>query len=238
MTTWISYGAGVNSTALLVLAAQGKLGSQGFRLIFSDTGDEKPETYAYLDCVAKPYAKSHGLSIETCHPKETVLGRWKRLKVTGSRMIRSCTDHGKIQPIKNYIKAYGSPEDIQAIGIHAGESHRAKDKPGIIYPLVELGIDHDDCKQIILEAGLPVPLKSGCWHCPFMRKAEIINLIEQQPQKFQEIISLEDEANQHHQRKIPLTHFGNKTAREWRDGGPLFASVENDIPCSCFDGLE
>ena len=71
-----------------------------------------------------------------------------------------------------------------------------------------------------------------------MRKAEILSLIQEYPDRFQEIIHLEDEANRRHQRKIPLTHFGNKPAREWRDGGPLFASVENDLPCSCFDGLE
>ena len=238
MTAWISYGAGVNSTAILVLAAQGRLDYPAFRCVFSDTGDERPETYKYLSKVAVPFAQKHEIPVDIVRPPETVLQRWRRLKVTGSRIIRSCTDHAKIQPIKKHLAEHGDPDDTQLIGIHAGESHRAKSKIGIAYPLVDMQIDHEACVEIIKAAGLPVPVKSGCWHCPFMRKAEVIELINKAPQKFQQIIDLEDAANQAHPRLKKFTHFGNRPAREWRDGGPLFVMVENDIPCSCFDGID
>jgi len=34
------------------------------------------------------------------------------------------------------------------------------------YPLMEWGLDREKCKQIIANAGLPVPVKSACWFCP------------------------------------------------------------------------
>ena len=44
-----SFGGGVQSTAALVLAAQGKIDYQTF--LFADTGDEHPDTYDYLNNV-------------------------------------------------------------------------------------------------------------------------------------------------------------------------------------------
>ena len=56
-----SCGGGVQSTACLVLAAQGKIPYRTF--IFSNVGNkaESPQTIEYIDEVLKPYAKQHGL---------------------------------------------------------------------------------------------------------------------------------------------------------------------------------
>lgn len=41
MTSWLSYGGGVNSTAPAILLALGKLPQhREFRVVFADTGDE------------------------------------------------------------------------------------------------------------------------------------------------------------------------------------------------------
>jgi hypothetical protein len=48
----IAYGLGINSTAMLVEFAQ--RGIRPDRILFADTSGEKPETYAYLDCVYCP----------------------------------------------------------------------------------------------------------------------------------------------------------------------------------------
>lgn len=46
---WLSYGGGVNSTALAVLLAGGRFPKyENWRIVFSDTGEEKPETYAFI----------------------------------------------------------------------------------------------------------------------------------------------------------------------------------------------
>src|SRR5690349_20131082 len=53
----VAYGAGVNSTAMLVEFA--RRGIRPDLILFADTGWEKPETYQYLG-VVRPFLKSVG----------------------------------------------------------------------------------------------------------------------------------------------------------------------------------
>jgi hypothetical protein len=57
-----SYGGGVQSTAALVLAAQGKIAYSIF--LFCNVGQdaENPDTLRYVNEVARPYAHAHGLT--------------------------------------------------------------------------------------------------------------------------------------------------------------------------------
>ena len=253
VTHWLSYGGGVNSTALAILLASGAVaGVDRWRVIFADTHDEKDATYEYIDRVMRPWLRSRGKLVETVSHREGVIKRWERMSVTGSRLVRSCSVDHKIKPIMRYITAFGTPDDVQLIGIHAGEEHRAKDGTGLPrrYPLIELGIDQAECIKIIKAAGLPVPVKSGCWHCPFMRKAEIIELAVSAPDRFGRIVKLEDAANREHPADdgTPRTQWGTtsnkwRSAREWaalacqtKSSGELYQEVDPDPPCACFDG--
>lgn len=57
---WLSYGGGVNSTALAVLLCEGRLPElQPWRIVFADTLTERPETYNYIDRVFMPYLRRH-----------------------------------------------------------------------------------------------------------------------------------------------------------------------------------
>ncbi len=247
-TAWLSYGAGVNSTALLVLASQRKFSQYAdrVRVIFCDTQDEKDATYDYLFTVAMPYARQHGFTIEVCRPNEGVLERAERLSVTLSRTLRTCTVEGKIKPIEKYLSTFAIANDVQLIGIHAGEDHRAKQHEGQkwprVYPLVDMDIDQAGCVKLIKEAGLPVPPKSGCWHCPFLRVREVIDLAKQEPEKFRRIVRLEVIANEKHPEHL-RTQWGDKPATEWaaracqeQSSGPLFQEIEPDPPCVCMAG--
>lgn len=236
---WLSYGGGVNSTALAILLAQGKVvGVIGdWTPIFADTGNEQDATYEYLEQWAKPYFKEIGHPLITVHPKETVLERWQRLQLVGSRMYRACTDHGKAQPIKAYRMAYGNGPQI--IGIDAGESHRKKEN-GNLYPLVDMDIDRDECMEIIKRAGLPIPVKSGCWCCPFSRVGEILALAKDRPDRLDTIETLEKIAALRHGKEI--YQFRDFPASYWRDrardGGTTPVRTFNrewEPPCECYD---
>lgn len=243
---WISYGAGVNSTALLVLAAEGKLAlyADRLRLVFCDTQDESDATYDYLFGVAMPYARKHEMTIEVCRPDEGVLERAERLNVTLSRVLRTCTKHGKIAPLEAHLRGHAGPVALQLIGIHAGEGHRAKNDPQDaewprFYPLVDMDIDQERCIEIIKAAGLPVPPKSGCWHCPFLRVGQILDLAKDEPEKFKRIVRLEMAANEAHP-EHERTQWGDKPAAYWgeracktQSSGPLFQEVLPDAPCIC-----
>ncbi len=239
-TFWLSYGGGVNSTALAILLVQGKFPQyEHWRIVFSDTGDEKPQTYDYIKNVFIPYLEANGKTLEVVKPKETVLQRWERLRVTGSRLLRGCTVEGKINPIKRHVNENGG--GVQLVGIDAAESHRI---PTAVRPLVDLDIDRDGCEEIIKAAGLTSPGKSGCWHCPFSRVGDIINLARYEPCKFERIANLEVVATETHGNDPsgnPRTQWGDKPAGYWRDRAsqrdfiePEFVDIEQ-TPCECFN---
>jgi len=235
---WLSYGGGVNSTALAILLCGGKLPQyEPWRILFADTGNEKDETYAYIEEHFKPYLAKYGWELEVCKPPETVLERWERLSVTGSRMLRSCTVQGKIYPIAAHLAKHG--DGLQLIGIDAGEEHRAKADPRKAYPLVDLGIDRTGCGEIIVAAGLPIPEKSGCWCCPYARVGEVLTLLRNHPCRADRIAALEEAATAKHGGH--RTQFRDRTIAEWRERASqadLFIEDDfgSDMPCDCYDG--
>jgi len=63
--TYISLGAGVQSTALAVLSARGEKGvPRADVAIFADTGDEPPHVYDQLERL-RGYLKPYGMPVET-----------------------------------------------------------------------------------------------------------------------------------------------------------------------------
>lgn len=202
-TFWLSYGGGVNSTVLAILLCEGKLPQyQPWEAIFSDTHDEKPKTYEYVEKIFVPYLSRFGKVLYQVRPKEGVLQRWERLRVTGSRILRACSSIAKIEPIEKYLEGQGG-KICQLIGIDADQPHRARpphpqDKFEKRYPLVDLDIDRAGCEEIIRNAGLPIPPKSGCWPCPFMRVDEVMDLAIFEPEKFTRISQLEKMATETH----------------------------------------
>ena len=101
---------------------------------------------------------------------------------------------------------------VKAIGLDASEGHRAtwaRSAPSqrltrqawldqnyfaYWYPLMEWGFDRERCKQIIANAGLPVPIKSACYFCPASKKAEILWLREHHPELLNRALAIEDNA--------------------------------------------
>jgi hypothetical protein len=217
----ISYGGGVQSTALLVLAGQQRIDFDVF--LFANVGDdsEDPATLTYVDQHAKPYAARHGIqlielrkqrrdgSTETLHGRLTKPGS-RSLPIpirmsNGAPGTRSCTAEFKIRVIGRWLKAHGASEQNPAtvgIGISLDEIHRVNNRRAMpyerpVYPL----LDHDpplrrsDCQRIIAAAGLPVPPKSACWFCPFHRPSTWAEMRRDRPDLFNRACGLEDLLN-------------------------------------------
>ena len=122
----VSYGAGVQSTALLALAAKGEI---DFRLfIFANVGDdsEHPASLAYFRDHARPFAEAHGIEMVEVQntPKrgrfagrvETLYGRLTHpdsrsldipVRMTnGAPGTRKCTADFKIRPVaRNLVRS-------------------------------------------------------------------------------------------------------------------------------------
>jgi 3'-phosphoadenosine 5'-phosphosulfate sulfotransferase (PAPS reductase)/FAD synthetase len=62
-----SYGGGVQSTALLVLAAQRRLDLPVFLLANTGDDSEHPQTLHYVRNIAVPYAQAHGIALHELH---------------------------------------------------------------------------------------------------------------------------------------------------------------------------
>lgn len=221
----ISYGGGVQSTALLVLAAQGKLddiiGGPVDAALFANVGDdsEHPDTLRYIRDVAAPYAATHGLVLHELYAKtadgqpRTLMNLlWSentpsipvRLEPVGMPANRSCTNHFKVQVIGKYLKESGATKAnkaIVAIGISTDEIHRAdggKSRPPYqesVYPLLDLGLSRSDCQRIIQDAGLPLPRKSACFFCPYTRTQQWAEMRRDEPELFERACDVEDEIN-------------------------------------------
>lgn len=221
----VAYGAGVDSTAMLVGMAE--RGERPDLILFADTGDEKPETYAYLP-VINEWLESVGF------PRVTVVKN-ARPKSGDKSLSDSCLRLGtlpalaygrhqcslvwKRDPQHKFIKKWVPALDawargenvITCIGYDSGprdscRQYKAegKESPGFRnrFPLIEWGWDREECTRRIIAAGLPVPIKSACFHCPGSKRVEIVWLRKTHPDLFGKAIEMEDKAHAKGLKKI------------------------------------
>lgn len=213
-----SDGGGVQSMAVKVLAAQGKVHYDAF--LFSNVGEdsENPETLKYLEEVGKPFAFKHGLNMIELRKRmrdgsiETLAGRIFRTKRSipipaymsnGAPGRRSCTSDFKIRVIAKWLKEHGATKEgpiVTGLGISLDEWYRARNDSGIDwqvleYPLIDMRLSRFDCMQIIKNAGLPIPPRSSCFFCPFHNPREWNRIKRDQPDLFNAAIAIERKIN-------------------------------------------
>lgn len=209
-----SCGGGVQSTACLVLAAQGVIPYRIF--VFANVGDqsEDPRTIQYIAEVLKPYAAQHSIAwvdVQRQRRNGQPVDLWDELHrplrsidipvrmANGAPGNRNCTVHFKIKPIAKWIKT-NAPGCTLGKGISTDEFHRAtpsreSDKYTSAYPLIELGMSRADCLQIVAAAGLPQPPKSSCWFCPYKTTDQWITMRRERPELFDQVAALELDLN-------------------------------------------
>jgi hypothetical protein len=200
----LSLGAGVNSTALLVLRAQGKV---GFDIaVFADTGCEQPETYEYIEKVIKPFCKEHQIKLVFTNKEgKNLYDDNIERKIIPIRAWRSCTDKFKIRPIRKFLMAnYPNTDITTIIGFCKGEEGRQKESGcGDIAPLITMGIDRDGCIKIIQDAGLPIPIKSGCYFCPHQPMKSWLNILKKHPDLYAKAEALEKNGSRYPEFFLP-----------------------------------
>lgn len=205
----LSYGAGVNSTALAIHLTKNNLPLD--YVIFSDTGSELPETYSYLP-IMEDYLRKYNIPFVTVKAKTTLLERCIRRKVIPSTLWRWCTRDFKVRPIHKFYKTLKSPI-IEYIGIDYDEIHRMKDAREDFltksYPLIDNKIGREDCIAIIKQAHMPIPVKSGCWFCPFNNKDRWESIRKQHPSLFMKAKQIE--TNNKHYPKQKLIHLQSES---------------------------
>jgi hypothetical protein len=189
--------------------------------LFSNVGDdsEHPATLDYVRNIAIPWAAERGVAIHELRRTkrdgtvETLMGRITRegsksigipVRLTnGMPASRSCTVDFKINVVGKWLKQNGAKESdkaIVAIGISTDEMQRMNSKNPqkyqvVEYPLIDLRLSRSDCKQIIRDAGLPVPPKSSCFFCPFHCPLVWAEMRRDEPELFEKAADLEMHIN-------------------------------------------
>ena len=191
----LSLSGGKDSTALAIYM---RSRITDLEFVFSDTGDELPETYEYLDKLEVFLGKE----INRLNPDRPFSHYLKIFNgVLPDARTRWCTRKLKIEPFERFI---GSSYCYNYIGIRADEAHRKgyiSTKPNITprYPFIEDGVNKTDVIRILEESGLGLPnyyqwrSRSGCYFCFFQQRVEWIGLYENHPDLFQKAAQFEKE---------------------------------------------
>lgn len=214
MMHFISLGAGVQSTALALMAAAGEITPMPDAAIFSDTRAEPKAVYdhlAWLQSGVLPFPiyvvkEKDGL---TYHLEEK--GRFAGAPFfaktpKGEGMLRrQCTREFKVQPIIRKVRelvglAPGRPGPrapivTQWIGFSTDEVVRAT--PSKIrwiqsrWPLLHKRMSRQDCLAWIAAHGFPRPPRSACVFCPYKSNEEWRQLRDRHPEDWAEAVRVD-----------------------------------------------
>jgi hypothetical protein len=206
----VSYGGGVNSTALLIGLVERHESVDA--ITFADTGGEKPETYEFVKTFSAWLVSRNMPPIVTVQND----GKYKTLENNCLQQAmlpsiaygrRACSDKYKQRPqhkwarqqpiFRNWWEAT-TRGVIKMIGYGADESHRANVRGDRFYdyeyPLIGWGWNRAVCTEAIRRHGLPQPVKSACFFCPSSTKSEVIQLGRLHPELFDRAVKMEQTA--------------------------------------------
>lgn len=191
----LSLGAGVQSSALLLMAKYGDIEPIDCA-IFADTGSEPKKVYDWLKILQREsHVPIHIVKRGRLFDDAQIIKLSKKtnrlyilglvpafiLKPDGKKglLSRKCTSDYKIIPIQKKIRELlgikrigkNAPQADLLIGISIDEAHRVKPSRvrfiKNIHPLVDMGINRNQCKEyVIKKIGLEPP-RSSCTFCPF-----------------------------------------------------------------------
>lgn len=227
----VSYGGGINSTAMIVYLVKNKFPLD--YVVFSDTGDEMPETYEYVKYMAK-YLKRHKIKFLTVKPNSTLSEVCTRRKVVPSQVWRWCTRDHKVKPIHKFYKTLKS-HIYQYMGIDYGEVRRMKpsgeDWITNLYPLIDFKINRERCVALIKQARLKIPVKSGCYLCPYNNMDRWQEIYNNHPDLYKHAMMIEEQ-NKHfgRQQLAPKGHTLREMAKVMKRNQKL-PMIEVDSPC-------
>lgn len=221
MKRFLSLGWGVQSTALLMLAEEGKI--EPFDAAFhADTMIEGEEVYAWRDRVA-PRCKTPIVTSSYGDLGQDVLDGLKNgtrfanmpLWTLGKEgkpapIQRQCTPDYKIMEVRRSMRKFlgYSPTDrikerIElVIGFSIEEKERmAESEVNYIvndFPLIyDLWWTRKNCSDYLGSIGLPNAPKSACYVCPFKSNAEWRRLRDHWPEEWQKAIAFDRAIRKH-----------------------------------------
>ena len=242
MKTVVLFGGGVNSVAMLLGMYERKIVPD--HIVFSDTGSEHPNTYAYMKgvlarwLIATQFPAIEVVKLRTGTGDESLEDELNRRKALPALAygLKTCSLKWKRRPYEAWAKqtfgAYPAPGVREAVGYDAGESHRHGNASECVWmPLVEWGWDRSTCIAVIESSGLPVPPKSSCYFCPAMKVREILKLRDEHPALYERACEIEADAIANGQTSGSTIGLGRRFRWSNLEDAPI--QPELDFPCDC-----
>lgn len=252
----IGVSGGKDSTALLLWAVhESGLDPESLDVTFSDTGNEHPMTYGYVQMLNE---KVH--PITTLYPDLDVFELANHKKRFPSPKARFCTTELKMKPARDHVWAMkdAGSKVVLMTGVRGAESHARAQLPEremdnyyglpVWRPLLRWTID--DVWAIHKRHGIdPNPLyalgmkRVGCYPCIMSRKAEIARIAELWPERIDQLTQRESEVPSVHNMstffcrdKVPKV-YRSKTINT-RDGRRMTVPTARDVARWAMDGAE
>lgn len=205
----ISLGAGVQSSAMLLMALNGKFGEVPECAIFADTGWEPKHVYEWLKILTKIVAPFPIHVVRNGSIRENVAPRERRsggMFVTIPAYIegagigrRQCTKEFKLTPLRREIKRLGATAKNPTecwIGISTDEAHRMKPSQvkyiRNVFPLIDARLNREACERYVIEKTGIRPPKSSCVICPYHSDQWWSNLRSTSPGEFNDACDFDD----------------------------------------------
>ena len=217
--TFLSLGAGVQSSTIALMAKHGEITPMPDAAIFADTQAEPASVYKWLDWlepqlpfpvirVTRGDMTQDSFLIKQrkdgtgCWSKNLIPAFIQNKDGTRGIMGRQCTYSYKVEQLERAARLHGKVKRgqknvtvTQWIGISWDEIQRIK--PSRVawsqhrWPLVELRMGRRDCLKWMESHGYPKPPRSACVYCPFHSDNEWRRLRDQEPEEFQRAIRFE-----------------------------------------------
>ena len=219
----LSYGAGVQSKAILYMAAMGIITPKPDLVVFADPGWESEGTYQDLRQVMQDM-KRFGIEIMVTakgnirediyngkhHNKRFVSLPFFTLNQKGEKGMvrRQCTKEYKIEPVHKAIRAFLGYRPRQIIkqdvrlwlGISMDEIQRMKPSRAKWithrFPLIEKEMTRLDCMNFMERNQIELPPKSSCIGCPFHDDYTWRDMKLNRPNEWAEALQMDDEIRQ------------------------------------------
>ncbi len=217
----LSLGAGVQSSALLLMCYEGVITPCPSHAVFADTQSEPRAVYDYLAYIKELVADrisvrivtqgslrddflnaSAGLTKRCSQPPFYVVNRNTKAGMppeSGGMLWRNCTKDFKLAPLRRATRALmqetGEKHVHQMIGISLDEAHRMK-QSGVkyitnVYPLVDHRLTRHDCLQWLKKRGYRLPVKSACTFCPYRSNQGWVRFRDEQPEDFADAVEVD-----------------------------------------------
>lgn len=208
----ISLGAGVQSTALLLMSDKGEI-ERADCAIFADTGAEPGEVYKWLNLIESKvsipiYRVSNGnIYDDIMNGRKFAAIPFFTLSDDGEKGMvrRQCTAEYKIVPITKKARAlsgYGPrkriPENTveMMIGISIDETYRMKNSREKWirhrWPLIEKRMSRGDCIKYVQNVLNVAPPRSSCLFCPFHNDKEWLHVKNGPKDEWKKVIEVEN----------------------------------------------